>query len=114
MIKLLLALGVAAVALTAGPAEARRHYTSYTTCVKHRHGHCVEWRRLTRAQALRRGYPVGYNFGRSYSYVDVGALPGAVVTQYHLRPNFRYVDQNGYVYVVNPNTYRVVRVIAVP
>lgn len=114
MTKLMLALGVAAVALTASPSEARRHYTNYTVCVKHRHGHCVAWRRLTRRQAIRRGFPVGHRFGPSYSYVDVGALPGTVVTRYHLGPNFRYVNENGYVYVVNPRTYRVVRVINVP
>jgi len=114
MTKLLLALGVAAVALSATPSEARRHYTNYTTCVKYRHGRCVAWRELTRAQAMRRGLPVGHRFGPNYSYVNLAALPGAVVTRYHLRPNFRYVNENGYVYVVNPNTYGVVRVIPVP
>lgn len=114
MMKLFLALGVAAVAVTATPSEARRHFTNYTTCTKYRHGRCVAWRRLTRSQAMRRGLPVGYRFGPSYSYVDLTALPGTVVTRYHLRPNYRYVNRGGYVYVVNPNTYRVVRVIPVP
>ena len=114
MMKLMLAFGVAAVALTAAPSEARRHYTNYTQCVQHRHGRCVAWRRLTRRQAMRRGLPVGHRFGPDYSYVDVGALPGPVVTRYHLGPNFRYVNENGFVYVVNPRTYRVVRVISVP
>jgi hypothetical protein len=82
--------------------------------MKWRHGRCVAWHRLTRRQAIRHGYPVGYRFGPRYSYVDVGTLPGTVVTRYRLGPNFRYVTQNGYVYVVNPNTYRVVRVIRVP
>jgi hypothetical protein len=36
-----------------------------------------------------------------------------IVTRYHLHRNFRYVSQNGVIYVVNPNTYRVVRVIRV-
>jgi hypothetical protein len=114
MTKLLLAAGVAAVALTAMPSEARRHYTNYTQCTKYRRGRCVAWRRLTRRQAMRRGYPVGYNFGPSYTYVDVGTLPGTIVNRYRLRPTFRYVNQNGYIYVVNPNTYRVVRVIPAP
>ena len=114
MMKLMLALGVASVALTATPSEARRHYTNYTQCMKYRHGRCVAWRRLTRRQAMRRGLPVGHRFGPDYSYVDVGTLPGPVVTRYHLGPNFRYVNENGYVYVVNPRTYRVVRVINVP
>ena len=47
MIKLFLAAGVAAVALTATPAEARKHYTNQTTCTKWRHGQCVKWKRLT-------------------------------------------------------------------
>jgi hypothetical protein len=114
MRKLLLAVGVAAVAVTATPSEARRHYTNYTTCAKYRHGRCVAWRRLTRAQARHRGYAVGYRFGPSYSYVDVGALPPPIVTRYRLGDNFRYVNDNGFVYVVNPHTYRVVRVIQVP
>ena len=59
-------------------------------------------------------FPVGHVFGPDYSYVDVNALPQPVVTRYHLGPNFRYVNENGSVYVVNPNTYRVVRVISVP
>jgi hypothetical protein len=113
MMKLMLAFGVAAVALTATPSEAR-HYTNYTKCTKYRHGRCVSWRRLTRAQAERRGYPVGHRFGANYSYVDLNTLPRAVVTRYRLGPNFRYVNDNGYVYVVNPRTYRVVRVINVP
>lgn len=114
MTKLLLAAGVAAVALTATPSEARRHYTNYTKCTKYRHGRCVAWHRMTRAQARRAGYAVGYRFGPSYSYTTYSKLRGSFVTQYHLRPTYRYVNQNGYVYVVNPNTYRVVRVIPMP
>jgi hypothetical protein len=114
MTKLLLAAGVAAVALTATPSKARRHYTNYTQCTKYRHGRCVSWHRMTRAQARRAGYAVGYRFGPSYSYAGYSTLPGTVVTRYHLRPTYRYVTQNGFVYVVNPNTYRVVRVITLP
>lgn len=114
MTKLLLTLGAAAVALTATPSQAERHYTRYTQCTKWRHGRCVEWRRLTRRQAIRRGFPVGHVFGPNYGYVEVGALPGPIVTRYHLGPRYRYVSQNGYVYVVSPRTYRVVRVIRVP
>ena len=111
--KLLLALGAAAVAFTAVPAEAK-HYTNITKCTRYHNGRCVAWKRLTRAQARRAGYRVGYNFGPSFSYVDIGTLPQPIVTRYHLRPTFRYVNQDGFVYVVNPNTYRVVRVIPVP
>ena len=113
MTKAFLALGAAAVALTAVPAEAKR-YTNITKCTKYRHGRCVAWKRLTRHEARQAGYRVGYRFGPDYSYADIGALPQPVVTRYHLGPDFRYVNQNGFVYVVNPNTYRVVRVIHVP
>jgi len=81
----LLVLAGAAVALTAVPADARH---------------------IDRA-TIR----VGYAFGPSYAYSDFGALPQPVVRRYHLRNNFRYVNRDGFVYVVNPRTYRVVRVI---
>jgi hypothetical protein len=113
MTKVLLALGAAAIALTAMPADAR-HYSNVVKCTKYRHGKCTQWKRLTRGQARRAGFAVGHEFGPNYSYVDLGTLPQPVVTEYHLGPNFRYVNENGFVYVVNPNTYRVVRVIRVP
>ena len=56
---------------------------------------------------------IGYDFGPNYTYTDFAALPPVIVTRYHLHRNFRYVNQNGVIYVVNPNTYRVVRVIRV-
>jgi hypothetical protein len=113
MMKAFLALGAAAVVLSAVPADAKR-YTNLTKCVKYRHGRCVAWKRLTVRQARRAGYRVGYRFGPSYSYTELGALPQPIVTRYNLRPTFRYVNRDGFVYVVNPNTYRVVRVIPVP
>src|SRR3954471_8623274 len=113
MTRTLLALGAAAVALTAMPAQAR-HYSNVRQCVKYRHGHCAAWRQRTRRQARNAGYRVGYNFGPNYSYSDIDALPGPVVTRYHLGSNFRYVNRDGNVYVVNPRTYRVVRVIQIP
>ena len=102
MTKALLALGAAAAAVTAMPAQAGQHITGPVTCAHWRHGRCV---------AFRPRYNVGYVFGPTYSYVGLDALPGTVVTRYHLGPRFRYVTENGYVYVVNPRTYRVVRVI---
>ncbi|HEY8434107.1 MAG TPA: hypothetical protein VIK68_05775 [Sphingomicrobium sp.] len=101
MIKILLALGTAAVAVTAMPAQAR-HITGPVTCAHWRHHRCV---------AFRPRYSVGYMFGPSYSYIAPSALPSPFVTRYRLGPHFRYVRQNGYIYVVNPRTYRVVRVI---
>jgi hypothetical protein len=113
MTKVFLALGAAAVALGAMPASAQ-HYTRHVACDQWRHGHCVSWHRMTRHEARAAGYSVGYNFGPDYSYTDLDALPRPVVMRYHLGSNFRYVNRDGYVYVVNPNTYRVVRVIQVP
>ncbi len=113
MTKLMLALGVAAVTLPATPSIARRHYSNEVRCTKYRHGRCVAWHRLTRGAAERQAYRVGYAFGPNYGYTTYAALPGTIVTRYHLRPNYRYVSTNGYVYVVNPRTYRVVRVIPV-
>lgn len=86
--KTILALAAAAVAFAATPAAAR-------------HNHVTTYR-------------VGYAFGPSYTYTEYSALPQPIVTRYHLRDNFRYVSDNGYVYVVNPHTYRVVRVIRAP
>ena len=106
-------IGAAAVVLTAVPAEAKR-YTNHVACSKYRHGRCIAWHRMTVKQARRAGYRVGYNFGPTYAYTDIGALPQPIVTRYHLRPTFRYVNQDRFVYVVNPRTYRVVRVISVP
>jgi hypothetical protein len=107
MIKTFLAIGAAAAALAAIPADAARHYTNRVVCTRYHHGRCVAWHRLTRAQAIR----VGYMFGPSFAYTDYSALPQPIITRYHLRNNFRYVNQNGFVYVVNPRTYRVVRII---
>lgn len=101
MMKFLLAVGVAATALSTAPADAR-HITGDVTCAHWRHGACMAWRPR---------YGVGYMFGPSYSYIDVDALPGTVVTRYHLGQRYRYVNQDGFVYVVNPRTYRVIRVI---
>jgi hypothetical protein len=107
MIKILLAAGVAAVALTATPTEARKHYTNMTTCAKWRHGQCVKWKRLTRRQAYR----MGYVFGPRYGYTSYNALPRTYVTRYHLAPRYRYVYQNGYIYQVDPTTYAVMRIL---
>lgn len=110
MMKMMLALGAAAVAMSAVPAGAKT-YTNASRCTKYRAGHCVTWKRMTVKQARRAGYNVGYRFGPSYSYTDYSSLPQPVVTRYHLNNNFRYVNRDGSIYVVNPQTYRVVRVL---
>jgi len=102
MLKVLLAAGVAATALTSFPASAGQHITGNATCAHWRHGTCLAWRPR---------YNVGYAFGPSYDYVDLNTLPGPIVTRYHLGPRYRYVSDNGFVYVVNPRSYSVIRVI---
>ena len=110
MTKFLLAASVVAVALTATPSQARRHYTNMVQCTKWRHGVCVQSRRLTRHQA-RRAYRVGYRFGPSYGYTAYGALPRTYVRRYRLTPRYRYVYTNGYIYQVDPTTYAITRIL---
>lgn len=111
MTKALLALAGAAVALSSVPVAART-YSNVIKCSGWRNGQCVAWNRLTNSQAHDIG--VGYVFPQNYTYVDVNGLPQTVVTQYHLTPSDRYVYSNGYVWVVDPTTYAVTRVITVP
>ena len=110
MTKALLALGAAAVAMTAMPATARQ-YSNTIACSGWRNGVCVAWNRLTMQQA--RQVAVGTVFGPNYTYyAPFSTIPKTVVTQYHLAPGMRYVTADGYVYVVDPHTYAVTRVIA--
>ena len=109
MTKIFLALGVAAVALTSAPADARhRHQTR--ECAKWRHGHCVRWvshRYMNRHMRWR----TGYVFGPRYTYTSYRALPRTYVSRYDLSPDYRYVYTDNYIYVVNPRTYAVERII---
>ena len=110
MMKTILALGVAAVALTAMPAVGRQ-YSSTIACSGWRNGQCVAWNRLTKEQESK--VVVGTVFGPNYTYyAPYSSIPQTVVTQYHLGPNYRYVTADGYVYVVDPHTYAVTQVIA--
>jgi len=102
MIKSLFVLGAAAAALTAVPAAARDHHNN-GNCASWRHGQCVAW---------ERGYHVGYRFGPSYAYTDFGALPQPYVTRYHLRRDQRYVRNGNTIYVVDPTTYAVTRILS--
>jgi hypothetical protein len=107
MTKTLLALGAAAVALSAAPADAQyRHHARQ--CAKWRHGHCVRW--MNRGYS-RSAYRVGYRFGPDYSYTSYNALPRTYVRHYGLRPNYRYVYRDNRVYVVDPTTYAVTRIL---
>jgi hypothetical protein len=110
MTKAFLALGAAAIALSAFPADARQ-YSSAIACSGWRDGQCVAWNRLTKEQAAK--VAVGTVFGPKYSYyVPYSTIPQTVVTQYHLSPSYRYVTADGYTYVVDPHTYAVTQVIA--
>ncbi len=109
MTKTLLALGAAAVALTAiptAPAEARQHNR---VCAKWRHGHCARW---TSARAMRHAmWRTGYRFGPRYSYTSYRAIPRVYVQRYDLSPRYRYVYRDNYIYQVDPSTYAVTRII---
>lgn len=107
MRKLLLALGGIGVALTAAPAIAKD--PKVYTCTKWRDGVCVSTKRVKGDPPYR----VGYVFGPSYGYTTYTTLPQPVVSYYKLDPSGRYVYSNGYVYVVDPTTYAVTRVLDV-
>jgi hypothetical protein len=101
---LLLALSGAAVALTAAPAEAKTY-----VCTKWSNGVCVSTHRVKGVSP----YKVGYAFTPTYAYTPYSDLPQPVVTHYKLNSDGRYVYQDGYVYVVDPTTYAVTRVLDV-
>jgi hypothetical protein len=105
MRKVLLALAGAAVALTVTPAADAKVKTY--VCTKWKSGICVSTHRVKGTAP----YDVGYVFGPDYRYTTYTALPRPLVTYYHLDSNGRYVYSNGYVYVVDPTTYAVTRVI---
>lgn len=113
MKKALLALTGAAVALTglsaAAPAEARTVRTK--VCTQWRHHVCVRSRTVVR-HTNNRGYRVGYRFGPSYGYTSYSAIPRTYVQRYNLSPRYRYVyNPGGPVYVVDPTTYAITRVL---
>jgi hypothetical protein len=101
MTKALLALGVATTAVVASAPAVARPHAHKTACAKYRHGHCVAMRR----------YNVGYRFGPRYTYTTYGALPRTYVRRYDLSPHYRYVYQNGYIYVVDPATWAITRIL---
>ena len=102
MRKILLVLSGAAVALTTAPAAAKTY-----VCTKWDSGVCVSTHRVKGTPP----YAVGYVFGPSYTYTPVADLPQPAVTYYHLSPDERYVYANGYIYVIDPTTYAITRVI---
>ena len=123
--KTLLAITAAAVAFTAVPAEARHNskQATRTVCTNWRHGTCIASHRvgLNRAQFVHqrnqarrqaRLFAMGQRVPRSYGYwTPYNQIPQTYVTQYDLNPNYRYINRGGYIYVVDPKTYAVQRVI---
>jgi hypothetical protein len=114
MTKLLLALGSAMVALTVTAAEAQGEDATHIQCAKWRHGQCVSSLGPGPARGTPSSYSVGHLFGPNYSYSNMDSVPPSIVARYHLRSRFRYVKERGHLYVVDPRTYRVVRVIEAP
>ena len=106
MRKILIALTGAAVAVTAASAADAKVKTY--VCTKWRDGLCVSTHRVKGSPAA---YKVGYVFGPNYTYTTYADIPTQVTGYYHLDSNGRYVYTNGYVYVVDPTTYAVTRVI---
>ena len=112
MSKTLLVLLGTGLVLSTSTAGAR-DYSNTIACSGWRNGQCVAWNRLTKEQAAK--VQVGTVFGPNYTfYSDLSALPKTVVTQYSLTPENRYVTADGYVYVIDPHSYAVTKVITVP
>jgi hypothetical protein len=115
MIKSFLALAGAAVVMTAIPAApANARHVRATVCTKWRHGHCIRSKTMVRRTAAVRPmrYRVGYRFGPTYGYTAYTAIPQTYVSRYNLSPNYRYVyNPGGPVYVVDPATYAITRVL---
>lgn len=105
---LTLLAGSFAVALIATPAAARPHHGH--------HGHHYAHHYRHHAMAMRHvRYRVGYVFGPDYRYTAYTALPQPYVVRYHLSPDYRYVYTGNTVYVVDPTTYAITRILnAIP
>lgn len=100
--------GALSVALLATPAAARHHYRHHArTCVRMHHGHCTAYA----AVRTRHAYRVGYVFGPTYGYTAYSALPQPYVVRYHLSPDYRYVYSGNTIYVVDPATYAITRIL---
>jgi hypothetical protein len=108
MRNVLLALSGAAVALTAAPAALSADPPLPQVCLKWRDGVCVSTHRV---KGTPPPFSSGYVFGPTYAYTPFTALPAPAVSYYHLNSDNRYVYANGYLYVIDPTTYAVTRVI---
>jgi len=107
MRKILLVLTGATVTLTAAPTLAQTTTVAKgVTCTKYVNGQCTETHKVK--------YKVGYVFGPTYTYTPIADIPPTVVTQYSLSPDYKYVSADGNIYVVDPHSYAVTKVITVP
>ena len=107
MRKALLALSGVAVALTAAPAALQADPPLPQVCLKWKDGVCVSTHRVKGTAP----YDVGYAFSKTYTYTPYSDLPQPIVTYYKLAPDGRYVYSNGYVYIVDPATGAVTKVL---
>jgi hypothetical protein len=98
----LLAISGVALALTATSAPAKTY-----VCTKWDNGVCVSMHRVKGTPP----YAVGYVFGPKYAYTSLTDIPQPVVTYYKLGSTDRYVYNDGYLYIVDPNTGAVTKVI---
>jgi hypothetical protein len=105
MKKAFLAVAGVALAVSAAPTIAKDF-----VCTKWVDGICTSAHRV---RGTPPGHKVGYVFGPDYSYTTVTDMPDPVVTHYKLSSDERYVYDDGYVYVVDPSSYAVTRVIDV-
>jgi hypothetical protein len=108
MRNVLLALSGVAVALTAAPAAVQADPPLPQVCLKWKDGVCVSTHRV---KGNPSPYATGYVFGPTYGYTTYNTLPPPAVSYYKLGPDNRYVYNDGYVYVIDPTTYAVTRVI---
>ncbi len=102
MKKFILIAGTAVAAFTASAAQAQYHH--HHGCDRWRSGECVTYYDGPRWQT-------GYRFGPTYSYTEYNTLPQTYVHRYNLTPRYRYVYRDNNIYVVDPTTYAVTRVI---
>jgi hypothetical protein len=107
--------GSLSVALIATPAAARHHYRHHYVHHYRHHAMVHHYRHhamMHHAMAMHRArYRVGYVFGPDYGYTAYNALPQPYVVRYHLSPDYRYVYTGNTVYVVDPTTYAITRIL---
>jgi hypothetical protein len=104
MRKILLALTCAALTVPTAPVSAKTY-----VCTKWQDGICVSTHRVKGSDQAP--YKVGYVFGPNYTYTTLSDIPQPVVTYYKLTDTNRYVYIDGYLYVVDPTSGAVTRVI---